>query len=282
MSTPFLIDLHVHTTASDGIYPPAELVQRASKENIKYLAIADHDNTDGVGEALEAAAGTECEVFPTIEFSVQYRRPGTFHLLGMFIDHTNEDLVSECRRLSALRDTRVVRMVDDLNAKGVDITLEEVEDQCKGGAIGRPHVARALVKKKFARDTSDAFQHFLVKGKPGYVGKERITLEKAVSLIQGAGGVPVIAHPASLEMEISDLEINLKKYREMGILGIEAYAGMHSLEESEVYGRLGLGADMFLTGGSDFHGDKNEVLGHFNHDYPIPVDIIDDILKYKQ
>jgi predicted metal-dependent phosphoesterase TrpH len=271
------IDLHTHTTASDGIYTPSELIDIALKEDLVALAVTDHDTIDGLAEAVEYSAGKDLELVPGIEFSIDYTG-GSFHLLGLNIDYTDIDLSAECQRLTAIREGRAERIVHDLNAKGYTISFREVEAISPGGAIGRPHIARVLIKNGYAGDMNEVFSNFMVRGKPGYVPKEKITLEKAVHLIVDSGGIPVIAHPVSLNFDgHGDFERTLREFIDKGVAGIEVYSTMHTPEEVEMFLHFAQKYNLVVTGGSDFHGDKREEIGHYSDDRLIPLELYEKL-----
>jgi predicted metal-dependent phosphoesterase TrpH len=215
-----LIDLHCHTTASDGIKTPTELIDYAIAEDIKVLAITDHDTISGLKEGVDYALKMEFTLIPGIEFSIDYKG-GSFHLVGLCVDYNYTPLLEKTAYLHTVRDNRVFRIIDDLKIHGIAIPIEDVLHESTGGAIGRPHVARALVKHGYANSINEIFKKYLVKGKPGYVKKERIKLEDAVSLIKGAGGISIVAHPVSLNCkDILDFENTIKGFIDKGVEGI--------------------------------------------------------------
>jgi len=273
------IDLHSHTTASDGIKTPIELIDFSIKNSIGALAICDHDTVDGLNEAVNYTKDKSLILIPGIEFSVQYSG-GTFHLLGLNLDFTQKDLLSETVKLKKIRDNRIYKIIDDLNSNGIDITFEDVKEFNSGGAFGRPHVARALVKKGYSKNTKSVFEDFLVKGKPGYIKKEKITLERALELIKKAGGVSSIAHPATLNIPMENFEEKLKGFVSIGVQGIEAYAHMHSNEDIAKYLSLAKKYNLLVTGGSDYHGDKDEVIGFYGDERQIPVNLYDNLISF--
>lgn len=276
------IDLHTHTTASDGLKTPDELVAYAIENEIKALAIADHDTIDGLEDALKYAAGRDIEVIPGIEFSVNYEK-GTFHLVGLYIDWKNRELVERVNELARLRASRAERIVDDLNAHGIAIKYDEVVKEAAGGAIGKPHVARVLVRHGYAEDPHDVYRKFLEEGLPGHVKKEKISAREALRLIQNAGGISILAHPASLNA--GNYEIFEKLLKELipeGLDGIEAYSDMHSPEDAAMYKSIAKKYGLLVSGGSDYHGDKGENIGFYKPGEVIPHECYDGIMKYRE
>ncbi len=264
------IDLHTHTTASDGLLSPSALVDRAVAEGVSALVIADHDTTGGIEEAVNHAKNLNIDIIPGIEFSIDYE-DGTFHLLGLMIDYKHEELNARVNRLVELRATRAERIVEDLNDKGYTISFDEVLKEADGAAIGKPHVARVLVRHGYAPSFQDVFKKFLEPGMPGHAPKEKIYFEESLELIKKAGGIPVLAHPASLNFESFDaFEEALKGYVAAGLEGLEAYAEMHTPDDAKVYAALAEKYNLIVTGGSDFHGDKKEELGFYQPGELIP------------
>ncbi len=276
-----LIDLHTHSTASDGIYSPRDLVSLALSNGVSVLSLTDHDTVDGVQEAGAAAHQAGMEFVPGIEFSVKSDR-GTLHLVGLFIDHENASLREKTQELTSLRISRASRMVDDLKNHGVDIDFSEVRELAGDAAIGKPHIARILVKKGYSETVNDVFKKYLEKGMPGNVPKEKISFDDAVALIRGAGGLPVLAHPASLMIEESlEFESRLKDFVDRGLAGIEAFAYMHSDAQCAEYLRLARKYSLAVSGGSDFHGDKGETIGYAGQERPLGPELYREILEYR-
>ena len=273
-----LIDLHTHTTASDGIYNPSALIDLALSNKVSVLAITDHDTVGGLEEAVQYSIGKALTLIPGIEFSVDYSG-GTLHLVGLFIDYTNRSLCNEISRLQEIRDNRIYRILDDLESHHIHIPISEVQDEAKGAAMGRPHVARVLVRHGYGPDIMDIFKNYLVKGKPGYAKKEKISLDRAINLIWEAKGIPILAHPVTLNFPSwEDFDKQLRDYVDRGLEGIEAYATLHSPEQAERFRELGEKYNLVLSGGSDFHGDKNEVIGCWGQS-PVPEDLYEKLIK---
>lgn len=274
-------DLHLHTTASDGIYSPSRVIDHAVDHGITALAITDHDTTDGLDEAITHAGERGVSLVPGIEFSVEYPE-GSFHLLGLYIDHRNAAMQRLIGVLKERRGTRIHRMIDDLAAHGFVIPLDEVLS-ISGDSPGRPHVARVLVNHGFAGNVKEAFRDFLVKGKPGYVKKDKASLDDAMGCIIGAGGIPVLAHPISLECrDMGQFDRLLDGLVSKGLRGIEVYASMHSDEQVEAFLVIARRRGLLVTGGSDFHGDKNEKIGWYSEASSIPYDIYEELAAYRR
>ncbi len=252
-----LIDLHVHTTASDGSLSPSEVVRRAKTLGLKAIAITDHDTVAGVEEALKEGESYKVEVIPGIELSVDVSK-GTCHLLGYFIDFRDETLWRKLRLVQRAREERNLKMLQKLKQLGIELTLEEVKAEAKDGQICRPHFALVMFKKGYVSSVDEAFERFLKKGGPAYVEKFRLSPEEAIRMILEAKGIPVLAHPFTLELEGEELERFLKGLKEHSLKGIEAYYPDHTAEQTELYERLATKYGLLLTGGTDFHGPPRD------------------------
>ncbi|GAV21740.1 PHP domain-containing protein [Carboxydothermus pertinax] len=255
-----MIDLHTHTTASDGTYTPEELVKLAQKERIKILAITDHDSAAGVIEAVGAGEKYGVKVIAGVEISVVFE-PTEMHILGYGMDIKDEKFIKTLTRLKENRERRNPLMIKKLNALGFDITLEEVVLEAGGEIVGRPHMARVLLKKGYVSSLEEAFSKYLGKGCPAYVPKEKLTPFEAINIIKQAGGLSFLAHPVYLEK----IEVELKKLLEelvsYGLDGIEAYYTYHSEEQTKLYLKLAEEYKLLISGGSDFHGaNKPEII----------------------
>ncbi len=275
------IDLHVHTKASDGTYTPRAIVEYAVKRNISSLAVCDHDTVAGVPEAMDYANGIGFDLIPGVEFSIDYHG-GSFHLLGLLIDHKNKALLEITGELKESRIVRIKKIVAALKKDGYNIPLREVENEAMGAAVGKPHVARVMIRMGYAEDMTCVFKNFMCYGKPGYVKRDRISLDQAVSVIKNADGVPVIAHPISLNFRsFDDFEEQLNSYIVAGVAGIEAYSSMHSLSDVSEFIRIANKKNILVTGGSDFHGDKGKEIGIYTDGNFIPAGILDDLRRFK-
>ncbi len=240
-------DLHTHTTASDGTLPPRALVREAARAHLTALAVTDHDSVDGVGEAVEEGARWGIELVPGVELSADV--PGTeVHVLGYFVDWHDPVFAQLLRRLRQGRLDRAREMVRRLNELGVPLTVEEVLRQADG-AVGRPHVARALVAAGHVASFEEAFSRYLARGRPAYVERERFTPEDAVQAVVRAKGVPVLAHP----LWGADLE-RVRRLVDCGLRGIEVYYPDHSPQDVRRFLEWAERFGLVATGGSDYHG----------------------------
>ncbi|MEA2067385.1 MAG: PHP domain-containing protein [Thermotogota bacterium] len=328
-----LIDLHTHTTGSDGSYTPKELIEAALDKNIEVLSITDHDTLDGVKSLIQklssvdydlglshkviicsltsdpdrsttsnvcmisdtgsrisdsneltengsrimsskpsmdevrrqASVGRwtmdETKIFsnilvfvPGVEISAEF--PKTLHILGYGIDINNEKLNSTLKELQDYRLNRNKRMVENLNNLGFKITLEELKKKAGGNLIGRPHFAQLMLEKGYVDSYQEAFDRYLKKGAPLYMNKKRLDPDKAIELILNAGGFPVLAHPYQTQLNDEDLHSLVKKLVSYGLRGIEVFYSQHTEEMTKKYLEFANEFNLFITAGSDFHGDN--------------------------
>ena len=270
------VDLHAHTRASDGRLAPAELVAAAARAGVGTLAVTDHDTLDGVPEALAAGARLGVRVVPGVELSV--RAPsGSLHLLGYFREPAPEPLAGRLAELRRLRAERAALMVERLAEMGAPIALADVEARA-GGAIGRPHVADALVAAGHAADRQEAFDRFLADGRPAWVPHRGLEPVEAVRLVVDSGGAPSLAHPASLAMTPSGLEAFVHRLAAAGLRGIEVHRADHTPAMRDLCAGIARRRHLVPTGGSDFHGpDGDAVLGDTGVP-PLPADVLERLL----
>ncbi|MDZ4230794.1 MAG: PHP domain-containing protein [Dehalococcoidales bacterium] len=247
------VDLHIHSTVSDGTLSPAEVVSRAAEAGLTVIALADHDNLDGIAPALEAARSfPQLTVIPGVEISADIAT-GEAHVLGYFIDYTNPEL---CDALQTLRDSRLERaqqMIAKLGRLGLPVEWERVREIAGSGSVGRPHIAQAMLEKGYISSMKEAFSGYLGWGKPAYVSRKKMSPAELVKLILRAGGVPVLAHPLTLN-EPEALIVELKAH---GLAGIEAYYNNYTPEEINRLVTLADQHGLIATGGSDYHGLDN-------------------------
>jgi hypothetical protein len=248
-----MIDLHTHSTASDGSCAPEALVELALGAELIALALTDHDTLDGVPRAQARAAGTRLRLIPGVEIEIE-SDPGEFHLLGIGLSGDTGALGEALWRVQAARRGRNLRMVEKMQTAGIPITMEEIEDTAGGVIVSRAHFARVLVRKKIVGSIDAAFKRLIGKGMPYYEPRTCLPLEEATALIRRAGGIAVIAHPVSLGLHGPALRVYVGACRDRGVSGIEAWHPNHTVKESRRFERLAQSLGMVVTGGSDFHG----------------------------
>jgi predicted metal-dependent phosphoesterase TrpH len=250
------VDLHIHTIHSDGTSSVKEVIETASRKGLAAIAITDHDCIDAYPHAVDLGSQVGVEVIPGLELSSEVE--GTdLHILGYFIDTANPILN---RRLTEMKDARYVRarkIVENLNAQGIDLRFETVLAVAGVGAIGRPHIAAAMLKEELVYSFREAFEKYLGYGLPAYVGKFRMQPKEIFDLVKQAGGVPVLAHPG-----VTKVDGRIEEFIRDGILGIEAYHTEHSAASRQNYIKIARRNGLAVTGGSDFHNsthNKSEI-----------------------
>ncbi len=253
------VDLHCHSTASDGTLAPAEVVQLAKRNNLTALALTDHDTVGGVAEAAEEARKVGIDFIAGIEISAEYPAPGTLHILGYGVDPTNPALAKLTETLLAGRDNRNPRIVAKLNELGVAVTMTEWENEAGGSVLGRPHLAAVLLRKGYVSSIKQAFDKYLGQGAPAYFDKERLTPRQAIERIGASGGLPVLAHPVQLRTE-NDAQL-VRVVKDLFVLGLAGIEILHSDHDDVWVEKCTCLADRFgliKTGGSDFHGSNKK------------------------
>jgi hypothetical protein len=250
-----LIDLHIHTTASDGTDTPAQAVERAKALGLAAIAITDHDNVDGVAPALAAGQALGLEVIPGIEISADYLG-NKAHIVGLFIDPASPALRPALDWAVNERAGRNEKIVAAMAADGFDISLEALHEAYPDSLLGRPHMAEYLMKKGYVTSVKEAFNKYLGEGCPYYRGKERMPMEQAVQVIRQAGGVAVLAHPLQYGYEGQALEDFLQQAKAMGCAALEAYYSEHSPAQQAFLLDKAQELGLALSGGSDFHGSR--------------------------
>lgn len=263
------IDLHTHTTASDGLLPPERVVQLAKEAGVTVLAIADHDTTDALDAAMAAGSELGVEVIPAVEINTDVDVQTEVHVLGYFIDHRQGWLQEFLARLRDGRINRAAKMVEKLNGLGIPVQFERVRAIAGTGAVGRPHVARALVEAGAVRSTEEAFEKYIGRTGPAYVERLKVTPEEAVRVILKATGVPVLAHPGwGVREEM------IPPLVEAGLQGLEVYYPDHTPAMVTRYLEIAGRYDLVVTGGTDFHGGDLATKVRIGSQY-VPADAVE-------
>jgi len=245
-SIPSGIDLHTHSTASDGILSPSELVREARTHGVGVMALTDHDTIDGLAEAQETAEALGVVCVPGVELSTTIAGP-EIHILGYGVHPEDPGFVDRLRELARDRVRRIERVVAQLNQAGYPIAIDDILAQAEDGSVGRPHVARALIALGAATDMNDAFARFLRRGTIGWAERAPFSAEEAVSLIASHGAVPVLAHPYSTR----DVQGTVARLVPAGLRGLEVYYGEYTDEQHQELLAIALNASLIPTGGSD-------------------------------
>jgi len=282
------IDLHIHSTASDGTLSPAEILNQAEKLRISAISITDHDTIDGSKEALSVGIPSSLQFLTGVEISVSphpsYLNPGTFHILGYAFRLDDPALNRTLDTLKTARKNRNPKIIERLNDLGINLTMKEVLDSIgEADQIGRPHIAQAMIEKGTVKSIDEAFQKYLAVGKPAYVDKYRAEAAEAIEIILKAGGIPVLAHPHLLRLKkgkhLEDLVAALKA---MGLRGIEAHYPGHSPDQTAGYIKIANRNDLLVTGGTDFHGSlkPRTQMGTGTGDFYVPYDLYERISAF--
>jgi 3',5'-nucleoside bisphosphate phosphatase len=253
-----VIDLHSHSTMSDGTDTPTEVVRLASEAGLSALALTDHDTLDHVAEARAAAGACPVRLIPGCEISCELagRAPGSMHLLVFFVDDGAGGLQDRLAALQVARNERNVQIVEALNAHGVPITVEAVRAQAGPGSVGRPHIARVLMEMGHAASIQEAFDVWLGKGQPAYFERDRLEPEDAIELTHASGGVCSVAHPRSLGLADDALDDFVGVLAGAGLDGLECEYGAYLPEERAPLHELARRHGLAPTGGSDYHGEN--------------------------
>ena len=249
-----MIDLHCHSTFSDGSLAPEQLIAEAAKIGLAALALTDHDTVAGLPRFLAAAAGTAVRAVPGVELSVDCSS-GVMHMLGYWMDTANPELIRQMEWIRNGREMRNRGMLEKLNALGFAMTWEEVQALAGEDVVGRPHFGQVMIQKGYAKDKNEVFDKWLGDGKPAYVDRPRLTAAAAVAVIRQAGGVAVLAHPFTLRVSRDALASLFFELAAAGLAGVECYYSEHSAELTKEFLAMAKQANLVPTGGSDFHGE---------------------------
>jgi predicted metal-dependent phosphoesterase TrpH len=247
-----VIDLHTHSSVSDGSDAPAAIPHLAAAAQCSAVALTDHDRLDGIPAAQASADAVGVRLVPGCELSLEAR--GTMHLLVYFVTPGDGPLQTTLTRLQEARVTRNKRLATRLGELGLPVTYEEMVEEAGGDGVGRPHMAAILVRKGVVSSVQEAFDVWLAKGKPAYLDKERLLPADGLALAKASGGVAVLAHPLSLDLEPADLDRAVAELVELGLAGVEAIYGRYDGEQREAMAALATRHGLVVTGGSDHHG----------------------------
>jgi len=273
------IDLHLHTTASDGTFSPTQVVKIALELKLKAIAITDHDTVGGIQEALKAAENEPIEIIPGIEFSTEFNSE-SFHIVGLFIDYQNKDLLKLTYKIKNAREIRAKRIIEKVNVlkAGPEITFDEVL-AISEGLIGRPHVGEIMLRKGYAKTMNEVFEKYLRRGGPCYVPRFKLSPKEAIEFLLKIKAIPILAHPGYISKEIN-LDAFLKELKQTGLMGIEVYYPSHTDEQIEYFKKLAKKYGLLISGGTDCHGKLNE--GPFIGSLNIPYKFLEEIKKHIQ
>lgn len=267
-----MIDLHTHSSASDGELQPEELIREAHARGLSAVALTDHDGTAGIAPALAAGAALGITVIGGVELSTDPPWSGSAHLLGYGVDPDDGALIGLLDRMCRGRERRLVAMVEKLGELGVPVAADAIRARAAGEAIGRPQIAKEIVARGHATDVPEAFLRFLRYGAPAYVQRDRLPLEEAIRVLREAGGAAVLAHPGSLRISVDELAGYLPRLCDAGLQGLEVSHPDHDEAQMAGLSALARAHGLIATGGSDFHGPgvkPDAQLGHGTGGRPI-------------
>lgn len=276
------VDLHTHSNASDGTDPPAEIIRLAASADLTAIALTDHDTLSGLDEARTAARTAGIDFIPGVELSVDHTGH-KIHMLAYYVEPTGGPLQDQLPWLRAGRDERNEQILQRLADLGHPVTIDEVREHAHGEAVGRPHIADALVARGESVDRSDAFRKYLADGGPAYVERARLTATEAIDLTRSSGGVTVIAHPSTIGLDAPGYNRLFSELAETGLGGIEVFYPEHSPELRAHLARVATSLGLAATGGSDYHGTGKPgiSIGTGRGDLVVPDTSVDELLAHR-
>ena len=248
-----MIDLHAHTTGSDGDKTPEELIDLAISLKLKALAVTDHDTTDSLERALKYAEDKDIILIPGVEFGTHVDK-GQMHILGLFIDYKNEELNRKLQELIEGRNIRNKRFVDEFNNLGFDITMQELEEVSGGKAIGKPHFAKIFLKKNYIKETEEMYTEYFNKPPFKQIKRRSFLPKEVIEIIKAANGTVILAHPQSLKLNEEELREKVKELKSYGLDGLECYHSKQTPEEMKLFRKIAKENDLLISKGSDYHG----------------------------
>lgn len=276
------VDLHTHSTCSDGTFTPKELIGYGKAKGLKAIALTDHDTLAGIQEAMYYGEKYEIEVVPGIEISTEYEN-NELHIVGLFVSDGNSEFVSVLENLRKSRENRNIEMVEKLNEIGVNIKYSDVLKHTEGAIATRAHIAREIIAKGYATSNNEVFDKYIGKDKPAYVKRKVLPWQDTLYLISNCGGLPILAHPLLYKISVRRLEMIVSDLASHGLVGIEAYYSTHSPSEVKYVKSLAQKNELELSGGSDFHGSNkpNLDLGTGYGNLEVPYEVLDNLRKLK-
>jgi predicted metal-dependent phosphoesterase TrpH len=247
------IDLHLHSTFSDGVLKPSELVDMAKVEGLSAIAITDHDTAAGTCEALERGKEQGVEVVPGIEIS-SWLNSTSMHILGYWFNHDDQQFRDRLHKLQNGRNARNVKIIDNLNRLGINVSIDDLQKYSKYGQTGRPHIARLLVDTGKVKTVDQAFKLYLGRGAAAYAERFKFEAHDAIGMIREAGGIAVLAHPANLDPSLRTMPHLLQSLKDIGLRGMEVYYPSHTPNIVKALLKMAERFGLLITGGSDYHG----------------------------
>lgn len=278
-----IIDLHTHSSVSDGSMTPEELIYHAKNSGLSAVALTDHDTADGIAKAQEAARKADIEFIPGVEFAAYYK-DREIHIVGLFIDASNKAFIDAARQTALDRENRNAAMIEKMRDFGVDITLEALKSEEGQGILTRANFAAALVRRNVVSSIDEAFDKYLDKDKPFYIPRKKLSPKAAIERIHEAEGIAVLAHPLLYHFTESELETCVSTLKTMGIEAIEAYYSRNKMFDTSRMKQLADKYGLLYSGGSDFHGTyKPDIeIGHGCGNLCIPYEVLENLKALKK
>ena len=251
-------DLHIHTTASDGVYTPSKVVLRAKEKGVQLLAVTDHDAVSGLAEAKAVGGQLGIQILPGVELSAGGK--AEVHILGYGIDENNGELNDFLMNVRNERVQRAAKIIQKLTELGLPIEIPHTEENA---SVGRPLIARAMMTRGYVRSVQEAFEKYLGSGCPAYVPRRKLDVTEAIALLKRVGAIPVLAHPSQIRMDEKEVLTSIESWIDTGLMGIEIYHHSMYFEHRQFWGAFAEKRGLLITGGSDFHalGDKHADIG---------------------
>jgi predicted metal-dependent phosphoesterase TrpH len=270
------VDLHTHSTFSDGTVTPEQLVSFALRERIKVLALCDHDTTDGIEPFMKVAAPTELKALSGVELSASWKL-GTCHIIGLNLDWKNDELQSVLHTFRAGRDKRNFQIIQNLNNLGIRIDIEDVLKINTGEVVGRPHIAKVLVQRNVVSSVEEAFDLYLKKGAKAYVPRDLLDPMTAITTLKNAKAITVLAHPVHLKIADDQLRMFVNQLKTFGLDAIEVFSPHHSDEQVKCFYQIAKETGLGISGGSDYHGrfKPERQLGMYGKLKPVPESVLE-------
>lgn len=275
-----LIDLHVHSNASDGSFTPSQVADLAIDAGLKAIALTDHDTIDGIAEIIDYTKDKQLEVVPGIELSCYYQNREV-HILGFYVDYENPELNRELKVLKEAREGRNIKMVELMQKDGLNVTMEKLLHGNPDSVITRAHFARVLVEEGICKDKDTAFRKYIGIGCKYYLPKPQVTCETAMNILTKYSKASFLAHPLLYHLGYSQIEELLVYLKSLGLKGLEAYHSSNNAYESDRLRQIAAGLDLKISGGSDFHGiiKPNIRLGAGRGNMRVHYKLLEDIKK---
>lgn len=250
------LDLHIHSTYSDGTETPETIFKISKEKELEIISITDHDNIESQHEAIQFSKGYNINYLTGVEIGCEFN--SLLDVLGYGISIDNNSLKNQLNEIQSYRKNRNIIMLKKLNEIGINISIEDLQKEAGSEIIGRPHFASVMYKKKYTNSIRESFDKYLGDGKLAYIGKVKVTIDKALELINDANGYPVLAHPKYINLDDNDMNRFIRKLKNKGLWGLEVYYPSHSNKEIQYFSKLAKKNDLYVTSGSDYHGKNKE------------------------